>query len=221
MINNFNSISGATNSLLPVAEDMTQWTDLYNNGTSSVYADPNAPSGTAWLQIYPGGTGASMDGLLSLDGSKAASQQYYSGSTGWIQAGGSSQDITNLKTHSDLPLPSTGGKTWDSGPGMKSSLLSDFQSLITTPPTVRILPLFDPNAAGTTTGGNGTYQIMYFVPVEIVYADGHGSNMDIAVLPVMGSPITDPTAVVGNVTPLGTSSTPPQYVVPVAAKLTN
>jgi hypothetical protein len=104
---------------------------------------------------------------------------------------------------------------------MKSSLLGDFQALITTPPTVRLLPIFDPASPGTTGGGNGTYQICYFVPVYVVYADGHGkANMDIAVVPATGSPITDPTAVVSGVTPMGTSTTPPQYVVPVAAKLT-
>jgi hypothetical protein len=103
---------------------------------------------------------------------------------------------------------------------MKSSLLSDFQALITTPPTVRLLPLFDPNFSGTTGGGNGTYQITYFVPVYIVYAEGHGkANMDIAVVPAPGVPITDPTAVISNIVPMGTSSTPAQYLVTVGVKL--
>jgi Flp pilus assembly protein TadG len=225
MITSFKSNSGVNGSLLPVAVDMTQWTDFYNNGVSSAYADPNAPSGTAWLQIYPGGTGDSMDGLLSLNGSKAASQTWYSGgppSAGWIQGGPSSADIAGLLAAGDLPLPTNGsGQTWSSGPGMKSSLLGDFQTLITTPPSVRLLPLFDPNSSGTTGGGNGTYQIDYFVPVILVYADGHGkANMDIAVIPAPGNPITDPTVVMSNVTPMGTSTTPPQYVAPVAGKLT-
>jgi hypothetical protein len=103
---------------------------------------------------------------------------------------------------------------------MKSDLLGDFQALITSPPTPRLLPLYDPNSSGTTGGGNGTYQIVYFVPVYIVYAEGHGkANMDIAVIPAPGSASFDPTAVV-NVSPMGTSSNPPQYVVPVAPKLT-
>jgi hypothetical protein len=225
MINDFKSISGVNGTLLPVAVDKTQWTDFYQNGVNSQYADPNAPSGVAWLQIYPGGTGASMDGLLSLNGSKAASQQYYSGgppSPGWVQGGQASSDIAGLHAAGDLPLPADGsGQTWASGPGMKSSLLGDFQADITTPPMVRLLPIFDPNSPGTTGGGNGTYQIDYFVPVYIVYAQGHGkANMDIAVIPAAGSPIVDPTAVIGNPTPMGTSSTPPQYLVPVTAKLT-
>jgi Flp pilus assembly protein TadG len=222
VVNNFTSTSGVNGSLLPIAVDMTQWTDFYNNGLSSVYADLNAPLGQAWLQIYPGGTGASMDGLLSLNGSKAASNGYYSGSTGWIQGGPTSGDITGLKSSSDLPLPTDGsGQTWVSGPGMKSDLLSDFQSLVTTPPTPHLLPVFDPNNAGTTGGGNGTYQITYFVPVYVVYAEGNGkANMDIAVVPAPGPVTFDPTAVVGSVVPMGTSTTPPQYRVSVSAKLT-
>jgi Flp pilus assembly protein TadG len=219
------SSSGVNSSMLPVADDMTQWTDFYKNGVNSQYADPNAPSGTAWLQIYPGGTGDSMDGLLSLNGTKAASNTYYSGgppSGGWIQCGPTPLDVTSLHALGQLPLPSSGkGATWASGPGMKSDLLSDFQALVTNPPTLRMLPLFDPNALGTTGGGNGTYQICYFVPVYVVYADGHGkANMDIAVVPATGHPITDVTAVVGNVSPLGTSGVPPQYTVPVPAKVT-
>jgi hypothetical protein len=163
-----------------------------------------------------------MDGLLSLNGSKAASQQYYSGTTGWLQGGPTSQDISGLHASNDLPLPASGaGETWASGPGMKSSLLGDFQALITTPPTMRLLPLFDPSSAGTTGGGNGTYQICYFVPVYVVYAQGHGkANMDIAVVPAPGNPVLDPTAMVSGVVPMGTSPTP-QYLVPVAAKLTH
>jgi hypothetical protein len=225
VVNNFKSISGVNGKLLPVAEDMTQWTDFYKNGVNSAYADPNAPSGTAWLQVYPGGTGSSMDGLLSLDGSKAPSNGYYSGgppSGGWIQCGPTSADITNLLAAGDLPLPASGaGQTWASGPGMKSDLLGDFQAIITTPPTARLLPLFDPNSSGTTGGGNGTYQITYFVPVYVVYAQGHGkANMDIAVIPAPGGAAFDVTAVVGNVAPLGTSTTPAQYLVPVPGKLT-
>lgn len=225
VINDFKSISGLNGTLLPVAVDMTIWSDFYKNGVNSLYADPNAPSGTAWLQIYPGGTGASMDGLLSLNGYKAPSTGYYSGAPpngGWIQGGPTSTDITSLHSAGDLPLPSSGaGQTWASGPGMKSVLLGDFQALITTPPTPRLLPLYDPNSPGTTSGGNGTYQITQFVPVYVVYAEGHGkANMDIAIIPAPGSPIFDPTAVVGTVTRMGTSTNLPQYLVPVAAKLT-
>jgi hypothetical protein len=221
MITDFKCISGANGSLLPVAVDRTIWSDFYKNGVKSPYADPNGPSGTAWLQIYPGGTGASMDGLLSLNGDKSASNGYYSGD-GWVQRGPTSTDIGGLHTAGDLPVPTSGaGQTWASGPGMKSDLLRDFQALITDPPTPRLLPLYDPNSPGTTGGGNGTYQITYFVPVYVVYAQGNGkTNMDIAVIPAACGPTFDPTAVVSNVTPMGTSTTPPQYMVPVAAKIT-
>jgi Flp pilus assembly protein TadG len=219
------SQSSVASGVLPVAVDMTQWFDFYKNGANSAYADPNAPLGQAWFQIYPGGQGESMDGLLSLNGSKAASQQWYSGGPpngGWIQCGPTATDLAGLAAAGDLPLPANGtGACWASGPGMKSSLLGDFQAIITSPPTMKLLPLFDPNSPGTSGGGNGTYQICYFVPVYLVYADGHGkANMDIAVVPAPGNPLTDPTVVIGKVQPLGTSSTP-QYVVPVPGKLTN
>jgi Flp pilus assembly protein TadG len=226
MVNDFKSSNGVNGTLLPIAVDMTTWTDFYTNGVNSLYADANAPSGTAWLQVYPGGTGSSMDGLLSLNGSKAASNGYYSGGPpggGWIECGPTSADITSLHTAGDLPLPTSGaGQTWASGPGMKSDLLGDFQALVTTPPTPRLLPLYDPQSSGTTSGGNGTYQIVHFVPVYVVYAEGHGkANMDIAVIPAPGSVSFDPTAVVGGSAPLGTSSTTSQYyMVPTNAQIT-
>jgi hypothetical protein len=76
-------------------------------------------------------------------------------------------------------------------------------------------------ASGTTGGSNGTYQICYFVPVQVVYAQGHGkANMDIAVIPAAGQLVTDPTAIVGNLSPMGSSTTAAQYMVPVPPKLT-
>src|SRR5205085_4590704 len=110
VISDFKSIPGVNGSLLPVAVDRTIWADFNKNGVSSPYADPNAPSGTAWLKIYPGGTGSSMNGLLSLNGSKAPSNGYYSGGPpngGWVQCGPTAGDITSLHTSGDLPLPSS------------------------------------------------------------------------------------------------------------------
>jgi hypothetical protein len=214
------SIAGVSGSMLPVAVDQTIWTDYFWKGAASSYVDPNSPSGTPWLQIYPGGTGSSMDGLLSMDGSKAPSTSYYSGITQWIQAGPSSSDLGSLHSTGDLPLPTNGtGQTWASGPGLKSSQLYDFQQLITSPPTPHLLPLYDPTSAGTTTSGNGTYQVTCFVPVYVVYAQGTGSGMDIAVVPAAGLPTFDPTAVVSNILPMGSSSGT-QYAVQQTAKLT-
>jgi Flp pilus assembly protein TadG len=221
-ITSFQSI-GVNGSLLPIAVDVNTWTDFYNNGASSAYVDDNSPPGTPWFTIYPGGTGTCQNGLLSLNGSKAASQQFYSGgppSGGWIQCGATSSDITSLQSAGDLPADPNNPAAWAAGPGMKSSLLSDFQALVTSPPTLRILPLFDPNSSNTTGGGNGTYAIVRFVPVYLVYADGHGkANMDIAVVPAYTT-ITDPTAVISSVAPAGASTTPAPFQVPVPAKLT-
>ena len=131
-------------------------------------------------------------------------------------------DIISLHTAGDLPLPTSGaGKAWAAGPGVKSDVLHDFQALVTDPPTLRLLPLFDPDSPGTTSGGTGTYQIVYFVPVYVVYAEGHGrTNMDIAVVPAAGSPIYDPTLVISGTTRMGTSTTSSRFLVPTPAKLT-
>lgn len=212
--------TGAGNGgMLPIAVDMTRWFDFFYNGSASQYADDNSPSGTAWFQIYPGGQGESMRGLLSLNGSKAASETYYGGSTAWIQSGATSSDIASLQSAGDLPL-SGSQHTWASGPGMKSTLISDFQTLVTTPATVKLLPVYDPNSAGTTGGGNGTYDIRYIVPVYVVYAQGHGSNMDIAVIPA-GNPILDSNLSFNNSSPLGSNtSVNAAYRTAISAKLT-
>jgi hypothetical protein len=156
---------------------------------------------------------------------------YYSGSTGWIQAGPSAADVTNLHTQqsgftsADLPLPGDGvtGTTWASGPGMKSNLQSDFYALQQTG-GVQYLPLFDPNSSGTGgNGSSGTYQIVAFVPVTIVYADSRGkSNMDIAVSVPQGPYVlTDPTVTVSQ-SPLGSisSSINSNLIVVVPPRLT-
>jgi hypothetical protein len=217
-INDLQSIPGVNGTLLPVAVDAARWTDFFQNGANSQYADPNAPSGQAWLQIYSSEQGNSMDGLLSADGTRTPSQQSYAGANGWIQSGPSSTDINGLHASGDLPL--NGGQSWASGPGLNSSNLSDFQALISTPSTLRLLPLFDSNSPGTTGGDNGTYEITAFVPVYVVYAQGQGQNdLDIAVVPAPGV-VTDPTALITNISPLTSSTSPPQYLVPVAGKLT-
>jgi Flp pilus assembly protein TadG len=217
LITDLKSISGVNGDLLPVAVDAIRWTDFFQNGANSLYADPNSPPGQAWLQIHSGGLGTSMDGLLSVDGTKAPSQQSYDGSNGWIESGPSSADIAGLHAVGDLPLD--GGQSWSSGPGLKSSELQSFQALITAPPTLRLLPIFDMYSPGTTNGGNGTYEIIAFVPVYVVYAQGQGqTNMDIAVVPAPGV-VTDPTAIITGILPLSSSSTSIQYLVPVAGKL--
>jgi hypothetical protein len=102
---------------------------------------------------------------------------------------------------------------------LKSSELNNFQALITTPPTMRLLSIFDAYSPGTSNGGNGTYQIIAFVPVYVVYAQGTGQgNMDIAVVPAP-SAVTDPTVSYTNVVPLTSTTNPSPYVVPILGKI--
>jgi hypothetical protein len=211
----------APDSILPVATNIQTYNEFVANPSNPNVADPNAPAGQNWFQIYPGGLwGAdgspSGNGLLSLNGTKAPADTSYSGTSGWIQAGPSTMDITALHTQqsgfsaADLPLPGDGatGTTWASGPGMKSDLQSDFSAVQQTG-RINFLPLFDPNSSGTGgNGSNATYQIVAFVPVYIVYADGRGkANMDVAVsLPQAPYILTDPSVTVSQ-WPLG--SIPP------------
>jgi Flp pilus assembly protein TadG len=208
--------TGAGN-LLPVAVNAQTYYAFVADPTNPNVADPNAPSGQNWFQIYPGGLwgiggNSSGNGLLSLDGTMAPSDPHYSGSSGWVQAGPSSTEVTDLHTEqsgfssADLPLPGDGttGTTWASGPGMKSNLQSDFAAVQQTG-TIRILPLFDPSSSGTGgNGSSGTYQIVAFVPVYIAYAESRGkANMDVAVsLPQGPYVLTDPTVIVSQ-SPLG------------------
>ena len=54
----------------------------------------------------------------------------------------------------------------------------------------------------------------------IYYSSPDNVTRQLWKIPAAGGPIVDPTIVVSNVTPTGTSTTPPQYMVPVTAKIT-
>ena len=208
-VTGFNGNLGVNPLLLPVAVDVNDWKQFFLNGTG-IDVNNNAPNGLPQLNIYPGGGGQpGNNGLLSLMGSKAPAQTNYSGTDGWIQAGPSAQDMQGLYSTQDLPLPSS--SNWGAGPGMKSSLQSDFAEIIGQP---RYLPLYD------TSGGNGSnawYHIVQFVAVTITYADGRGSNMSIDVQPAV---VLDPTAIISNPAPAGTASGPPSFAF-LPPKLTN
>jgi hypothetical protein len=188
--------SNGQGDLLPVAVVVSDWNNFFQNGTGAD-TDNNSPNGLPQLNIYPGGGGQpGNNGLLSLNGSSAPSQQYYSGTTGWIQAGPSATDISSLVSAGDIPLGSSA--QWGVGPGMKSSLLSDFQAVENTP---RLLPLYDTSGAN---GSNAWYHVVALVGVTITYADGNGkANMTIDVQP---NAFVDPANIVVSPVPAGTTT---------------
>jgi hypothetical protein len=202
-INSFNS-SGQNGLLLPVALDESHWSQYIQNGKSpdgNTYKDGN---GVPELQVYPSpGNAPGNFGLLCI-GTPSNSTPAFSS---WIDSGPSSSDLDYLDANNLLPATTSSPKQWDGGPGMKSALLSDFQSIIGQP---RLMPIFapvsqSPYQAASGNGSNTYYSIVGFVGVQIVSATGHGSNMNISVQPCA---VLDPTAVYDSTTtvPAGTSS---------------
>src|SRR6185437_2026503 len=106
------------------------------------------------------------------------------------------------------PVSPTNPEPWKVGPGLKSTLLNDFQSQMGVP---NLIPLFAPvSPAGNPTspgssyvaasgqGQGANYAIVGFVGVTISQATGNGDNMNISIQP---SAIVDPTAVILNPSP--------------------
>jgi Flp pilus assembly protein TadG len=187
-----------TNGLfLPVALDVRIWSQFLQNGTSPSAKDQvlTGPNGALELQVYPDSPQFGQFALASI-GAPANDMGSYSA---WIDNGPSSSDLTYLKNNALLPVSPSAPQYWYAGPGMKSTLQSDFASIIGQP---RRLPLYD----GTLSTGNG-YPIIGFAGVTISEATSKGNNkMNISVQPMV---VNDPTAVGG--TPAGAGSLPPTF----------
>jgi Flp pilus assembly protein TadG len=212
-VSSLNNNLGVNGPLLPVAVNVQAWDQFMKDGTGADSSN-SAPNGLPQLQAYPGGGGQSGNfGLLSLNGSKAPSVGYYGGNQSWIQAGpttGPNSDVSSLLSTGNLPLPAS--SNWAAGPGLKSSLIGDFQAAEGKP---RLLPLFD------TSGGNGSnawYNVVAFVGVTISYANGTGSNMTIDVQPAA---VIDPTLIFSSWAPAGASNSGRPSFTFLPPKLTN
>lgn len=184
---NVDTSTGLNGNLLPVAVKQADWNNFFMNGFGAEVT--TAPNGLPQFQVYPGGGGQPGSfGLLSLAGGKATSQPTYSN---WILNGPTVADLTNMQSAQNLPL--NGSQTnWYAGPGYKASLLPDFAARMDQP---LVLPLFD-TAGGT--GSNAYYHIVAFVGIRITNASGNIS--------VQPSGVSDPTLIVSNPVPAGTSS---------------
>jgi hypothetical protein len=105
-----------------------------------------------------------------------------------------------------VPVSPAAPEPWKVGPGLKSTLLTNFQDQLGQP---NLIPLFAPASRGsgpdapdyvaaTGTGQNATYAIIGFVGVKISQAAGNGGSMNISIQP---SSIVDPTLTVPNAQP--------------------
>src|ERR1700730_10557607 len=136
-----------TNGLfLPVALDVRIWSQFLQNGTSPSANNQvlTGANGALELQVYPDSPQFGKFALVSI-GAPANGMGSYSA---WIDNGPSSSDLTYLQNNALLPVSPSAPEYWYAGPGMKSTLQSDFASIIGQP---RRVPLYD----GTLSTGNG------------------------------------------------------------------
>jgi len=172
-----------------VALDYNEWTNFYNTGLSGDGNTYTGSNGKPQLQVYPDpGNAPGQFGLLSI-GPPATDTPTFST---WIDNGPSSSDIQYLLNNKLAPVSLTSPESWSGGPGMKSTLQSDFASRIGQP---ALIPLFmpvstNPYQAASGNGSNATYSIVGFAPVTISEADGRGSNMNISVQPMAANDST-------------------------------
>jgi Flp pilus assembly protein TadG len=218
--------------ILPVALDVNIWNYFYtgNGDPTKIGQSPDgqihlASNGSPELFIYPngpwaldptgnGGSFGLLDVGLPANNVPAFRQ--------WIDDGQTPNDISYLISNNLVPVSMPGSglvgpEPWKCGPGLKDTLLSNFQAQMYEP---NLIPLFIPQSApagwqsltsnatsstqylaGSSSGQGNTYAIVGFVGVMISQADADGSNMNISIQP---SAVVDPTASMPNPQPVGT-----------------
>ncbi|HEV3119826.1 MAG TPA: pilus assembly protein TadG-related protein [Gemmataceae bacterium] len=198
-------IPGVDAHILPVALDYKVWDQFYATGKSpdgTIHS--NAINGSPELHVYPyPGNAPGNFGLLDT-GPPANNVPAF---RNWIDDGQTPNDISYLLNNNLLPVSMQSPKSWKCGPGLKSTLVSDFNSQMWKP---NLIPLFQavsysPYQAASGQGQGATYAIVGFVGVDISNATGSGNNMDISIQPMA---VVDPTAVILNMLPAGTQGSP-------------
>ena len=200
-------IPGVNAHILPVALDVNVWKQFYRTGLSPDGTTHYAANGLPQLHIYPcPGNAPGNFGLLDV-GPPANNVPAF---RNWIDDGQTPNDIQYLLNNQLLPVSPSAPESWKAGPGMKSTLVTDFQSVMGQP---NLIPLFVPVNDGTNgqpyqaasgQGSNTYYQIIGFVGVKVSQADGSGSSMDISIQPTS---VIDPTAMIPNPQPARPSQT--------------
>ncbi|HEV3235362.1 MAG TPA: pilus assembly protein TadG-related protein [Gemmataceae bacterium] len=206
-ISSLQVISGVNAHILPVALDINVWTNYSQNNFASPWLAGKTsagPNGNPQLQIYPDNTNTPGSfGLLDVGTPSNSAPAFRS----WIDDGATPNDISYLLTNNLLPVSPSSPEPWKCGPGLKSTLLSNFQGQIGEP---NLIPLFAPVSslpnytAATGNGQNATYAIIGFVGVTITQATGNGSNMNISIQPMA---INDPTSIILNPSPARATKT--------------
>ena len=115
----------------------------------------------------------------------------------WILNGPTPSDISTFGSNGFQATPANPA-ILKGGPGLKSSLVPDFASIVG---QQRIMPIF---SSYSGQGSNTYYTVVGFMGVQVVSATGRGSNIEIVFQPAI---VVDPTA-----TSATTTSTTPFYV---------
>jgi len=205
-VNSFTYPSTGNAAILPFTYDVNHWKTFVDTGNdpdgNTTYGLNKSPQ----LQVYPSIKNTGNFGQLSLNDGNVGNSVMKT----WLQDGVNSSDIGALIQHGLLPLSSHNPNAWDwqGSTGFQSSLI---QSANTYVGKTFWLPLFKPvdsNSAtytpGVGKGSNFSYNIVAFVPVQIVQSQN--SNRQVVLQP---ADVIDSSAAfdVGSVTPAGTSTT--------------
>jgi Flp pilus assembly protein TadG len=203
-------ISGVDAHIMPVALDYKVWDQFYATGLSpDGTIHQNTTNGNPELQVYPFNTNTPGSfGLIDT----GPPQNNVPAFRNWIDDGQTPNDISYLLNNNMLPVSFNSAKNWKVGPGLKSTLTSDFNSQQWQP---NLIPIFrathysnganDPYIAASGTGQGATYSVVGFVGVTISSATGSGNSMNISIQPMA---VVDPTAVILNPMPAGTQLNP-------------
>jgi hypothetical protein len=201
-INTLKSIPGVDAHILPVALDVNVWRTFYNTGKSPDGAIHIASNGNPHLQVYPTDTNTPGSfGLVDVGVPANNAPAFRS----WIDYGDTPNDINYLLNNGLLPVSPSAPQPWKVGPGLKSTLQTDFASQIGKP---NLIPLFvpyqqSPYVAAKGQGQGATYSIIGFVGVSITQATGSGSNLNISIQP---TGTIDPTGVITASRTMGTGT---------------
>ncbi len=207
-------IPGVNAHILPVALDVNVWTNFMKGNFTSPWLNgvvTTASNGNPQLQVYIQSTNTPGSfGLLDVGVPSNNTPAFRN----WIDSGSTPNDISYLLNNGLLPVSPSDPQQWKCGPGLKSTLLSNFQSQIGNP---NLIPLFVPvSPTGSTeptasnyvaasgTGQNATYAVVGFAGVQISQADGSGGGLTVSIQPCA---IVDPTEVILDAKPAGSSLT--------------
>jgi hypothetical protein len=214
VIDGFAASPASTIPLLPMTYDVNFWDNFLKTGQNPDGNTSTDANGNPTLQVYPSNKATGNFGQLSLDNSHNGA----STTANWIANGMSSTDVQALLAANLIPLSQHPANTWDwqGNPGFKASTVMDVNANIG---KVYYLPLFQAvngnlssYQAGTGQGANYFYNIVRFVPVQIMTPPSNNREIVVQPAAVVGDPnvIFDPS----TIAPIGTSSYSTTFTAP-------